>query len=415
MKVNMVAVSELKPYINNPKAHPDSQIDKIAASIREFGFLVPLVVDADMGIVAGHGRLLAAKKLGIDEVPCVSAEHLTTEHIRAYRLADNRIAEKGYWIDELLHIELSDLYNFAVDLDMLGFNVEAIERLDKKITNKQLSASHKDVAIKAGAIEDLKPLNDELAFLKNKKFLIEFSGGIDSSASAVWTKYYFPEAEIELVFADLGADFVNFNIFLATFSEAIGVSLKILRSNKNIIQEFIQRKEWPVFNRPYCKDILNDTLDEYYLTHDSNEIIIVRGGRLAEKAKKTKVAQNRFYSVNGKNKAVERYMFFQPCYFSDKATSQSIIDAAELPIWQGYQYGLQRTACRICPGQRQQAYAAIKVNYPEVWEELMWLQDKFGPGCWQGQSRFEDLAQKGMKKFTEGGYRRRDGLNIDDF
>lgn len=119
-KTEQVKVASLIPYPSNPKKHPDEQIALIAGSIKEFGFLVPLVIDAERGIVAGHGRYLAAKKLELIDVPCIRAEHLSPAQIKAFRIADNKSAESA-WDEDLLKIELDDLVNLGVDLSLTGF------------------------------------------------------------------------------------------------------------------------------------------------------------------------------------------------------------------------------------------------------------------------------------------------------
>lgn len=93
MKIKNTLINDLKPYAHNPKTHPEEQVDKIARSIEEFGFLVPILIDADNSIIAGHGRLMAARKTGLMEIPTICVDHLTEAQIRAYRIADNRLTE----------------------------------------------------------------------------------------------------------------------------------------------------------------------------------------------------------------------------------------------------------------------------------------------------------------------------------
>ena len=123
------AVEDLIPYARNARTHSDEQVDKIAASIREFGFLNPVITDGDNGIVAGHGRIMAAKKLGMEEVPTVEAAHLTDAQKRAYILADNRLALDAGWDDELLRVEFADLKADGFDLDLTGFDPGEVEGL----------------------------------------------------------------------------------------------------------------------------------------------------------------------------------------------------------------------------------------------------------------------------------------------
>jgi ParB-like chromosome segregation protein Spo0J len=116
-------VSELVPYARNSRTHSPQQVDKIAASIREFGFLNPIITDGRNGIVAGHGRVLAAQKLGLDKLPCIDAAHLTEAQRRAYVIADNRLALDAGWDNELLKVELQDLDAQGFDLSLTGFEL----------------------------------------------------------------------------------------------------------------------------------------------------------------------------------------------------------------------------------------------------------------------------------------------------
>ena len=119
-----VSTASLIPYARNARTHSPAQVDKIAASIREFGFLNPIITDGANGIVAGHGRVLAAQKLGLDTLPTIDAAHLSEAQRRAYVLADNRLALDAGWDNDLLKIELQDLDAAGFDLALTGFNLD---------------------------------------------------------------------------------------------------------------------------------------------------------------------------------------------------------------------------------------------------------------------------------------------------
>lgn len=125
-KLEMHRVDALIPYCRNARIHSPEQILQLRASIREFGFLMPLLIDQDDNIIAGHGRLMAAKEEGMEEVPCVLAEHLTETQRRAYVLADNRLAEQASWDEELVSLELQELQEAGFDLALTGFDEEDI-------------------------------------------------------------------------------------------------------------------------------------------------------------------------------------------------------------------------------------------------------------------------------------------------
>jgi len=121
-----IKTADLIPYARNSRTHSDAQVAKLAASIKEFGFLNPVIVDGDNGIIAGHGRILAAQKLGLETIPIIEAGHLSEAQRRAYVIADNRLALDAGWDDELLRIELSDLDADNFDLSLTGFDMDEI-------------------------------------------------------------------------------------------------------------------------------------------------------------------------------------------------------------------------------------------------------------------------------------------------
>ena len=116
-QIKMVQASDLVPYAMNSRTHSQSQVSQIAASIREFGFTNPVLIKPDRTIIAGHGRVLAANALGIDQVPCIELDHLDDHQVRAYVIADNRIALNSGWDDEILSSEISRLND---SLDMIS-------------------------------------------------------------------------------------------------------------------------------------------------------------------------------------------------------------------------------------------------------------------------------------------------------
>ncbi|MFV0283735.1 MAG: site-specific DNA-methyltransferase [Castellaniella sp.] len=129
LQIEYRRTESLIPYARNARTHSDAQVAQIAASIREFGFNNPVLVDSRYGIIAGHGRVLAARKLDMDEVPVIELSHLTDSQRRAYILADNRLAQNAGWDEELLRLELADLKLLDLDLELLGFANDEIDRL----------------------------------------------------------------------------------------------------------------------------------------------------------------------------------------------------------------------------------------------------------------------------------------------
>jgi DNA modification methylase len=127
--IEMWLIDKLIPWARNPRTHSDAQVAQIAASIAEFGFNNPILVDTNSGIIAGHGRLLAARKLGLKEVPVIVLDHLTEAQKRAYIIADNQLALNAGWNDDLLRVELAALQQEDFDLSLIGFEDEELARL----------------------------------------------------------------------------------------------------------------------------------------------------------------------------------------------------------------------------------------------------------------------------------------------
>ena len=121
--IKKVGIDKLIPYVNNAKVHSEDQITRIASSIREFGFLSPVLIDKDFNIIAGHGRVMAARKLGMAEVPCIAVEGLSDAQRKAYILADNRLGELAEWDMDLVKLELEDLELANFDVDLTGFDI----------------------------------------------------------------------------------------------------------------------------------------------------------------------------------------------------------------------------------------------------------------------------------------------------
>lgn len=145
MKIQEVAVNKLIPYAKNSRTHSDQQVAQIAASIKEFGFRNPILVDG-VGVIAGHGRLLAAQKLGLDKVPTIDCSDMSESQKKAYIIADNKLALNAGWDNDLLKLEIGDLQEQNFNIDLLGFDISELNFtevdysiLDDEDVSKQLS------------------------------------------------------------------------------------------------------------------------------------------------------------------------------------------------------------------------------------------------------------------------------------
>ena len=181
-----VRIDELKPYENNARTHSDKQVEKIARSIEEFGFINPVLIDSNYGIIAGHGRVLGAEALGMEEVPCLFIEDLTEEQKRAYIIADNKLALDAGWDYDLLKIELEELNDLDFDISVTGFDLDFVFDDDegyygdeRERTNKEYNLEYNDMERTEGYFQMpvLKPChhipNDLIGFnyvLSSNKF-----------------------------------------------------------------------------------------------------------------------------------------------------------------------------------------------------------------------------------------------------
>lgn len=152
-------IRDLKPYKNNAKKHTKEQVDKIAESIKQFGFRSPVLIDEKNVVIAGHGRILGAKQAGIKTIPTICIDDLTEEQIKAYRLVDNKVSESA-WDTELLNMELDDLIN--IDMEQFGFLEQETEQEE---TDVHFKAKNKNkVIVECAGIVEADALYDELMY-----------------------------------------------------------------------------------------------------------------------------------------------------------------------------------------------------------------------------------------------------------
>lgn len=145
--MQLVPISKLVPYVNNARTHSPEQVMKLRSSLREFGFINPIIIDRDYGIIAGHGRLLAAKEEGITEVPCVFVDYLTEAQKKAYILADNRMAMDAGWDEELLRVEIEALQGEAFDVSLTGFDEKELADLFKDGSDSDAEDDDYDLSV----------------------------------------------------------------------------------------------------------------------------------------------------------------------------------------------------------------------------------------------------------------------------
>ena len=153
MNIQLINIDKLLPYINNPRKNLN--IDKVASSIKEFGFQQPIVVDKNYTIIVGHTRFEAAKKLGLKEIPVQIAD-LTEHQARSYRIADNRLNQDATWDTKLLNLEFNDLLSNNIDLDILGFSNDELDNLLLKTDEESDIDLNENIESQEERINDIK-------------------------------------------------------------------------------------------------------------------------------------------------------------------------------------------------------------------------------------------------------------------
>ena len=198
-----VKITELKPYKNNARTHNEKQIEKVANSIKEFGFINPILIDSDKMVLAGHCRLEGAKLLELEEVPCLFVEDLTEEQKRAYILADNKLALDAGWDNELLTIELEELNDLGFDIELTGFDVDFIFDIDDGYYGDERERTNK--AYNLDLAEQSEWSNDfwQMPIIKNNNYipkdLIGFNYAKSSKEKGVGIHFYVDDYQFERV------------------------------------------------------------------------------------------------------------------------------------------------------------------------------------------------------------------------
>jgi len=197
MQVEQRKVTDLVPYVNNARTHSDEQVAQIAASIKEFGWTNPILVDGDNGIIAGHGRLLAARKLGADTVPVIELAHLSDTQRRAYILADNKLALNAGWDEELLRLEVGNLQDLGFDLELAGFSDSDLSTLFLELEHGETDALAEWQGMPEFKQEDKTAFRSIHVHFACQEHVDQFAALIEQGITDKTRMVWFPFIEIE--------------------------------------------------------------------------------------------------------------------------------------------------------------------------------------------------------------------------
>jgi len=351
MRIKHKKLTDLIPYAHNPRIN-DGAVEAVANSIREFGFLVPIVIDKSNTIVAGHTRYKAAMLLGLTEVPTVDAGNLTDQQIQAFRLADNKTTELAEWDFDKLKIELDALADF--DMEQFGFEWE---ELQEEATPE---------------LEPVEPAEVEKHLMKHLQdvevLAVQFSGGKDSVAVLNWVKTVNSTLNKEMValFVETGAEYPCVTAHVVDVCKRMGVPLKILNPRRHLLQHYAEKEKFPnVLFRECMHEFIHETTD-IYLHGLQKTVALIRGGR---KDPQTKNSKSR--TVTEKTYKDMTFNIIAPFYAMSKENYAAELEKVKDFMWSGYEKRFVRTACWMCPFQTDQQFEALKKNYPVLWENMV--------------------------------------------
>ncbi len=368
MEIKTVKINELKPHPKNPRVHPDSAIDKLVRSIKEYGWTNPVLVSADGYVLAGHARLKAAEKAGISEVPVIYLP-LEGAKAEAYLIADNRLQDETDWDLPKLKDLLQELDTGEFDIELTGFGMDEIEELmtqfhvpEEKKENKPKVEFKPDFTLEPEIIEEI----------KQSRIFFTFSGGKDSSVAAYIMIPILKEIgkDFELIFVDTGVEIPSVSEYVVRFAEHYGAKLKIVKDGPDFFEYYEKKKRWPSVIFRDCMGVLINTPADKYIfnkVEEDEKIIIIRGGRAKQTTNRSK--GEKFYSVKQGKREIK---LLNPLFdLSDEAFERYKRQLEEeFGLWEGYAKGFQRTACWCCPFQTKQQYETIKKELPFLWAVL---------------------------------------------
>jgi len=258
VQIKTVSVEKLIPYVKNSRTHSDGQVAQIAASIKEFGWTNPILVDGESGVIAGHGRLLAARKLGQKEVPVIELAHMTESQKRAYVIADNQLAMNAGWDTTLLSLELADLKEQGFEMDVLGFDPK---ELDNLLEPEQVDGLTDEDAVPETPVEPKTKLGD-IYQLGNHRLMCGDSTSIDAVEKLM------DGQKADMVFTDppYGVDYKGIN------NDDRGGLEELLRGSfGNYFATSKSGAACYVFHSDKCADIFHQVFREFF--HFSSMII----------------------------------------------------------------------------------------------------------------------------------------------
>jgi len=357
MEIIYKKLKDLKEYKNNNKKHPKEQVERIKLAIKTSGFDVPLKIDKENNIIAGHGRKLACEELGIKEVPCIIKDKLSAGGIISSRIMDNKSAESEFNFDAI-RLDFKKLDDLDYDLELTGFNIDEINEI--KGLEEEQEEEQKE--------EPRQPFNDERDNMDIKTLLeqyelilINFSSGKDSIAQLQYIlNLGIDKSKIKLVCIDVPFDFPDLpkyrDYLLKEFFEIEYIVLK----TESDYEDMIERYGFPSRMNKWCNSTWKVTLLNKFhksLIKDNIKFITCIGTRADESPRRAKMLDK---GVWGKTD------FIFPVFdFSDDDIVK-IINDNNIPIFYTYKY-FNRLSCFVCPEDSKKYFKTLYKNFPDLY------------------------------------------------
>jgi len=403
METELRPIQTIRPYPRNPR-HNSPAVDAVAASIREFGFRQPIVVDEAGVIIVGHTRWKAAKKLGLKRVPVHVARDLTPAQAKAYRIADNRSADLATWNKQLLAEEVTALINTEIDLTALQLDERHIQEILQKSGFRE-GAGYAKTAVTdwRGADEFFDCPDDIRERIDNaSRLIVQFSGGKDSTAVLLWAVRNFPNKTVEAVFVDTGVEFPGMGAHVANVADALGAKLQIVKPRKEWWSHWRTQGRWPsILYRPCMTEFIHKPFARAVkAAGKSSKLAVLTGSRAEEGLRGSKKTSTSELSSLGS--AAKHVFHYAPMFNVRKGVIEAAVANAKVPLWSGYARGFVRTACWCCPGQCGLQAATLQEHYPGLANDIRLWEKTLGrlqPEARRGKGLgFDDLVAIGESK-----------------
>lgn len=406
MEIKTVDIDKLKPCPWNPRKHSDRQIDILIRSLKEYGLDKPILATKDNMIIAGHGIVMAARKAGIRSVPVVYSP-LVDKKALARMVMDNKSAELGEDDFPKMADLLTELDDGQFDLELTGFDIEEVEKI-MNWTPAQFRPGAGYAKVDPEKIKDLTLSDTEKDKFHNyDTFLIQYSGGRDSTVALWWAKKNFPERRIVATYSDPGVEFPGMGAAVEDVTQFLKVELEMVKP-KTEWWIWIKNKGWPsMIYRPCQAVFVFRPISEVIRKFNSKKTLLVDGSRAKQVTRGSKKGKDTKLPSLKYSKETKDFKAYHPTYALSDKDVWNIVQSEKIPIWRGYEMGFVRSACWCCPFQcGVQAYMLQK-HYPGLADEIRYWEKRLGSGfCVRGKKvdKFDDKLRMGRKK-----------LKVDDF